>query len=33
MIFGSCASDHFLNPLVRLFIEMPMVGVLFWISE
>jgi hypothetical protein len=27
--FGSCASDHFLNPLVRLFIEMPMIGFLF----
>ena len=26
-IFGSCASDHFLNPLVRLFTEMPMIGV------
>ena len=28
-IFGSCDSDHFLNPLVRVFIEMPMTGVLF----
>jgi len=32
-IFGSCASDHFLNPLVRLFIEIPMIGVLFRIQE
>jgi hypothetical protein len=29
VIFGSCASDHFLNPLVPLFIEIPMMGVLF----
>ena len=29
VIFGSCASDHFLNPLVRLFIEIPMMGVPF----
>ena len=26
VIFGSCASDHFLNPLVRLFIEIPMMS-------
>jgi hypothetical protein len=25
-IFGSCASDHFLNPLVPLFIEVPMMA-------
>jgi hypothetical protein len=28
-IFGSCASDHFLNPLVGLLIEIPMTGILF----
>src|ERR1700731_4466508 len=27
-IFGSCASDHFLNPLVGLRIEIPMTGIL-----
>jgi hypothetical protein len=27
-IFGSCASDHFLNPFVGLFIERPMTGIL-----
>jgi hypothetical protein len=27
-IFGSCASDHFLNPLVGLLIEIPITGVL-----
>jgi enolase len=28
-VFGSCASDHFLNPLVGLLIEIPMTGILF----
>ena len=28
-IFGSCASDHFLNPLVGLLIEILMTGILF----
>jgi hypothetical protein len=32
-IFGSCASDHFLNPLVGLLIEIAMIGILFWIVE
>jgi hypothetical protein len=27
--FGSCASDHFLNPLVGLFIEISIGGILF----
>src|SRR3984893_19567774 len=28
-IFGSCASDHFLNPLVRTVIEIPMISSFF----
>jgi hypothetical protein len=32
-IFGSCASDDFLNPLVWTIIEIPMISVLFWVSE
>src|SRR6202022_2170247 len=30
-IFGSCASDHFLNPLVRIVIEIPMISSFFGI--
>ena len=30
-IFGSCASDHFLNPLVRTVIEIPMISSFFGI--
>ena len=32
-IFGSCASAHFLNPLVGLLIELPMIGILFEIQK
>src|SRR5712671_3782643 len=28
-IFGSCVSDHFLNPLVRTVIEIPMISSFF----
>ena len=30
---GASSGDHFLNPLARLFIEIPMIGVLFRIQE
>ena len=32
-IFESCASDHFLNPLVRTVIEIPMISSFFGFLE